>query len=505
VNRRLTISFLACLWLVCLYRAVTQSIVHDEALTYQLYIAAPLSRIFSYFDANHHFLNTLLMRLSVGLFGVSEWALRLPALAGAALYFAAVYQLARNAFRTSAASALAVALLTLNPLVLDFMVAARGYGMALALFTYALALLVRWGQNEQGRRPADLVKAGVALALSVAANLVFAVPVFAVAISALLLARLQRATAPAVDPATPVAKNLQRKVRKRKAAAGYSKPLANPLYRYLLAPLAAASLLFFIAAPFAEASASNFYVGSASMAESLRSLASASLAHGGFLRTWRFSGFGIDAAAFLLAPVTVVAALVLGWRRRDPLLLLTGGVAGGSAAVLLLAHALMAVPFPVDRTGIYFLALVPLAMAALVDSGIARGRFQKPIVALFYGLGLAFVVLFAAEFNIRSFLVWEYDADTRQIAGRLAQLGARDQLSSVRVGASWQLEPSLNFYRDKDRLTWMLPVERGSLVPGAGFYVLMAADRPVISTLGLRTVGEWPQSGSVLAVPASPR
>ena len=80
MNRRLCIGFLACLWLVCLYRAITQSIVHDEALTYELYIAAPLSCIFSYFDANHHFLNTLLMRLSVALVGVSEWALRVPAL-----------------------------------------------------------------------------------------------------------------------------------------------------------------------------------------------------------------------------------------------------------------------------------------------------------------------------------------------------------------------------------------------------------------------------------------
>lgn len=102
MKRRLYIGFLACLWVMCLYRAITQSIVHDEALTYELYIAAPLSRVFSYFDANHHFLNTLLMRLSVALFGASECALRLPALAGAALYFAAVYQIAVNAFRTSA-------------------------------------------------------------------------------------------------------------------------------------------------------------------------------------------------------------------------------------------------------------------------------------------------------------------------------------------------------------------------------------------------------------------
>ena len=174
--------YLAALWLVCLYRAITQSIVHDEALTYQLYIAAPFSRIFHYFDANHHFLSTLLMRLSVAMFGLSEWSMRLPALAAAGLYFWVVYQIGMRMFRTAAVSWLAVGLLTLNPFVVDFLVAARGYGMALALFIYALTALIWYAQAKDGgnvQPRAVLVRAGIALALSIAANLVFAVPVVA--------------------------------------------------------------------------------------------------------------------------------------------------------------------------------------------------------------------------------------------------------------------------------------------------------------------------------------
>src|SRR5437764_3126749 len=123
-------AWLAAIWLVCLYRAITQSIVHDEALTYGFYLGAPVSQLFQYFSPNHHFLNTLLMKLSVSIFGISEWSMRLPALAGAALYLAAVYRLCARDFRGNAASFLAAALLTLNPFILDFMVAARGYGMA---------------------------------------------------------------------------------------------------------------------------------------------------------------------------------------------------------------------------------------------------------------------------------------------------------------------------------------------------------------------------------------
>ena len=77
-------AVLAALFAVCVYRAITQSITHDEALTYKFYIVGPISDIFHRFDPCHHFVNTVLIRLSTGLFGVSELSMRLPALAGAA-------------------------------------------------------------------------------------------------------------------------------------------------------------------------------------------------------------------------------------------------------------------------------------------------------------------------------------------------------------------------------------------------------------------------------------
>src|SRR5215469_152592 len=91
-------ALLVALWLVCGYRAATQSITHDEALTYANYLVLPFSQLFNYYDANHHFLNTVLMHFSTSVFGFSEWSMRLPALAGAALYFAGVYRLVRHFF-----------------------------------------------------------------------------------------------------------------------------------------------------------------------------------------------------------------------------------------------------------------------------------------------------------------------------------------------------------------------------------------------------------------------
>jgi uncharacterized membrane protein len=166
VNRaQLAKAYLVALWAVCVYRAVTQSIVHDEALTYQLYLVRPCPEMFRVFSANHHFLNTLLMYLCGNLFGISEWSLRLPALAGAALYFAAVYRIAHQEFGTGYTFLLAVVLLTLHPLTLDFMVAARGYGIALALWMWSLALLTAYLEHPKTRTRSQLIAAAIVLSL----------------------------------------------------------------------------------------------------------------------------------------------------------------------------------------------------------------------------------------------------------------------------------------------------------------------------------------------------
>ena len=132
--------------------------------------------MFTFFDANHHFLNTLLMYLSTSLFGVSEWSMRLPALAGAALYFAAVYRLCRYAFGDGYTFLLSVALLTLNPLILDFMVVARGYAWRWGCGCGRSPCAPLYRRSENSNAATTSRGQAIALSLSVVANLVFVTP-----------------------------------------------------------------------------------------------------------------------------------------------------------------------------------------------------------------------------------------------------------------------------------------------------------------------------------------
>jgi hypothetical protein len=471
--------FLAALWIVCVYRAATQSIVHDEALTYQLYLAGPAGRMFQVFDANHHFLNTLLMYVCVSLFGASELSMRIPALAGAALYFAAIYRISRYTFGTGVPFLLSIALATLNPFVLDFMVAARGYGMALGLWMWALALLLPYVEDPKLRTARRLAEAAVALALSVVANLIFALP--AAVLAGMTIWLLRRPNSPPPD------KEIKKKHKKRVAE--------DPsLAIYFALPIGAIAILFLMISPLASATSGAFYTGAASIPESLRSLAGVSLAHGSPWRNSKAAEWARDAVAFVVAPAILLVGLIIGVRRRNLLLLLGSTAAIGSALLLLLAHVAFQMPYPADRTGIYFLPLVSLTLM-----GLASSSPNKPAAAVAYTLAVVLLLQFGAEWNVRKFLVWEYDADTRGIARRLSENAGGKPADSVRVGSSWQLEPALNFYRAKNAWAWMQPVTRAPLTETFDYYVVATWDRPAVAALGLKTLYEAPVSGTLLA------
>jgi hypothetical protein len=465
-------GYLAVLWCICLYRAITQSIVHDEAFTFELYLTRGTRWMFIYFDANHHFLNTLLMKGSVWLFGASEWSLRVPALIGAALYFAAVYRLSVRRFQTSLGAVLGVALLTLNPLILDFMVAARGYSLALALWLWAFVLLLEF-RNGTPEPQTNLVKAGAALALAITANLTFVVPAAVLAGMALIIPMRQHGS-------------------------------GKELRYYFIIPMAGVSFLFFVAVLFGRATRSHFYSGTSALTASLHRLTEASLTHGCPFRCIPQMTYCIEVVVFFIVPSILLSMLVAAMRRRDPLIILISGSACGSAAVLVILHALAGVPYPVERTGLYFQVLLPLALIALADRNFKGKWWRNSGNTLGYVLAILLAVEFALQFDTRRFLNWEYDADTNRIVDRLSHSVSDPRPNSVHVSASPVLEPSLNFYRRTRRLVWMKDVNRAPLAAGANFYVLTTEDRSAIRTLGLRPIYEGEISGTILAVSLQP-
>src|ERR1017187_5168583 len=168
--------FLAALLAVNLYRAMTQSVTPGEAWNYDRFIGPTWKEALTHFDVNNHVLNTLLVRISTSQFHLTELSLRLPSLLAGAFYLWVVFRLARRWFGDGPRFLAVVGLLTLNPVVVDALSEARGYGMALACWMWALELLL---ESVESFSPQKLKLAAMCLGLSVAATLAFAAPALA--------------------------------------------------------------------------------------------------------------------------------------------------------------------------------------------------------------------------------------------------------------------------------------------------------------------------------------
>lgn len=166
---------------VCLVvtRACIQTITIDEAGSYLLFASRQYPLAQWYASSGNHVLNTLLIRLANTVFGVNELTVRIPAILGAIIYIgSALYLSLLLTGRKFLQFALLICLIY-NPFILDYLVAARGYSMAMGFLLAAIAvianIMLAGERDDEAALRKKCVWASVFLALSFAANFSFAI------------------------------------------------------------------------------------------------------------------------------------------------------------------------------------------------------------------------------------------------------------------------------------------------------------------------------------------
>src|SRR6267378_3720717 len=190
--RVIALSFLVFVFCLSVYRAAVQPITHDEGLIYEWYLDGGVYHVLM-FDPSNHVLFTFIAKVLVKVFGVSELSLRGASLLGAAGYLTVAYVLCRKLFGDGILMLFSVVMLCLNPQILDFMVAARGYILGIACLSTAMYIFARLADRgifvaEDGEWRWGLATASVFLALSVVSNLTFILPAVSLAISFFIVA-----------------------------------------------------------------------------------------------------------------------------------------------------------------------------------------------------------------------------------------------------------------------------------------------------------------------------
>ena len=149
-TRMLIYAFGFLLFCYTLTRAYLLCFTWDESYSYLEYVrhSSWLQPHLNNMSANDHSLNTWLMKICSGSFGISELSLRLPNLFAHLFYLFFSTQLVR-VFSSNIHKLLAFVLLNCNPYILDFFSAARGYGLSMGLIMAALYFLVSFFAKEK--------------------------------------------------------------------------------------------------------------------------------------------------------------------------------------------------------------------------------------------------------------------------------------------------------------------------------------------------------------------
>jgi hypothetical protein len=484
---------------LAVHRARTQSIAHDEALTYQTFLDSGVSHVLFYTPANH-VLFTLLAKPSVWVLGVSEFTLRLPSLLGAAVYLIATFLLCHALFGDDLMLPVTVALLSLNPQILDFLPAARGYSLGLACLAAALYLFTKlvdrgeFNPDEKAWRWGSAA-ASVFLALSVAASLTNIVPAACLTLSF---------SAVALGDWRALTRVGDRRLR------------VFACYQLVPGVVAGFGIMWPFLIQVRRAHAETNMGGTA---DAVRDIFNAS-----FLYKWtddvhaslgavpstplswqaQLSDFGVYGLLPLLF-CYVALGLVLVTRagaqsrtKHNAQCRMFAGAAVACVVLIFLLHTVLTINYPFSRYCLFFIPLFTIGAILTGRELYLRFPFSALKVA---GLLAAGVVLFdyAASLNTAYFRYNAYDQISRELFQTIANDAQPRGLANVRVGGTWWYEPEINFYRRRYKADWLLPYDikdrsyfwetPNSLVPADyDYFVFLPASDPGLTGPRVRTL-----------------
>jgi hypothetical protein len=462
-------------------RAFSLALVHDEGVSYLLFVYPGMKSVMDCYSSNNHFLNTILMFVSSAILGNSEPALRLPNLVAHVIYLVATVLLVRKRFGLILSVCCFVAL-NINPFVLDFFSLARGYGIGMALMVlgiYWFLEFLRGGRHDQRLFLRALWCAGLAVFAHMT-FLNFAVSLLCVyfIVSALALAREQ-------IPAWQIIRSLVKSM-------GF-------FYKHLL-------LMAIVIVPILlnfRREKMFYYGGNEGFwQDTVLSLI------GSTFYDKEYPVVVVVAILLLVMGITAVALiyLVRQVRRKEvvehPDLFVMTCITLFVALLSVAQHHLLGILYPLDRTAIYFIPLFTLMSIFLLEVILSSGVWITRMTALAACcVVVAGMVLNAwVNTNLTHSFVWSYDMDTSQAMLDLdADRKASGMSGLVRFGVSWEFEPSVNYYFVRRNLKWMDPVTREGLSGAYDYYYALPKDRAELLTKKVRIIREYPLTGNILA------
>lgn len=418
-------------------RAYLLSITWDEAYSYLEFVRNGIfyPQQYGTMSANNHLLYSWLEIQFVNWLGVNELVLRLPSLFAHILFLFYSAKLIIN-FNNKWLVFASFFIINLNPYLLDFFSLARGYGLSIGLMMTSIYYLYAFTKDNRNKFAVCSILFG---ALAVLANYVllnYCLALFGVLF--LLIAYH-----------TP-------------ASIGYSQKIFVFLKKIAL-PVIILSMLLGVVIPIAfklkEAGALFFGGNKGFWSDTVSTITDRSFYELGY-NYW----FQRLAKGFAILIVTAASAFFLFHfikKRGGEKQLFLGSllfIVGLCVTSTIIQHYFLGTLYLMDRTALFLVVLFNLVLVFFIAE-VSKDRAKLSVIT--YLSAVIVLIHFFASFNLKYVLEWKFNADTKEMLADLGKIkSVPKEKDNVSIGIPMEFDPSINFYRDVNDLTWLNTVCR---------------------------------------------
>ncbi|HDR90424.1 MAG TPA: hypothetical protein ENN63_12465 [Bacteroidetes bacterium] len=446
-------------------RAASLSITHDEALTFLRHVPESWNELlyFHTCSANNHWLNTVLVKLLIPLTGPGEWALRIPSLAGHAIYLCFSYLFAAQV-KNPWWQAAVFSMFVLQPFPTEFFSLSRGYGLMMGTGLGSLWFFVQFYRSALLR---DLF---ASLFLSAAAVLSSFTWWYVLIMQLVILASC--------------------------FLTGFHGDRTKKLcfVAIWMAGLLVAGLVGNILLNMNRQQELYLTPGQGFWSGTLKSLINSQTTYFGTGDIRILAGMSIF---ILLAGLTARQLWKIRHKKKaiikDPLFILSLILGGVILIHTLVFHITRTISF-MHRTALFYIPLFNAVATFLIAS-------QKPGILKLTWIPAVLLILqmvfFLPSVNLSHTSHWKADADVKRMIRTLEKTAGEYKRLKVDLGISWLHEPAINYYRVSWHHTWLRPVHREGIGPNQDFYFLPDTVQVPTGTC-VDTVEIYPVSSCVL-------
>jgi len=479
-SEKICLAIAAAVFIYTCFRAALISISHDEALTFLIHSRGSFKDILGHtlwFSSNNHLINTFLIKLCVGLFGNSEFVIRMPALLGHALYLSGMLMILKL-FMNGVPLLLSYGLAVTNPFLVDFFSCGRGYSLAVGFMIMGVYYIFRGIVYPEEYRAKDDVIAVLMFTLSVLSHLAY-LNVYLSFVGVLLI---QRMYAP-------------KKFGIAVASVAVSAIILRSIYNTGVIQRISMSL-------FEWGGIRGFWTDTVSSL--LNHVLYGQPYSGSRLICWSSRLI----FAFYVISLAVVVYAILKRKLKQPeygLLVWVTCLLFFIAVGMRMEFAFFKIKYAIGRAALYIIPIYVIMISLLLKTAvfIARKWARRMVLGALYVLIFVVLVHNAVCFNITHFYTWGFDAHTKE-AMNIIRAASTDKIHSLRkvtIGINWIFEPATNYYIFKDNLYWINWTTRNGPDGEYDYYYFCDGDKDIVNKHNLKIIRHFEIFESYVALP----